>query len=146
MGITPSSKIWGERVLGETKEKDWGTPRAKASHTGYMIQLVHIKHTKTCSTRGIYKPKRIISICYTVPKVTFFLFVTIILILYLSLFSRDLPYEINMLYSPGRGKKGSFHHGPCPWECFVSYVQTKKYNNFKIRKLSCESSEKHKQC
>jgi len=112
MGRTPSSKILRGRVLGETKEKDWGTTRTKASHTGYLIQLVHIKHTKTCSARGIYKPKRIISICYTVPEVTFFLFLTIILILYLSLFSRDLLYEINMLYSPGREKKEGFIMAP----------------------------------
>ena len=44
-------------------------PIAKASYMWYLVHFVHIKHTNACSVKGVFKLKRIVSICCIGPEV-----------------------------------------------------------------------------
>lgn len=148
MRVTPLSKIWGVCFKHTKKEKGLGTPIAKASHTGYPIHLVHVKHIKTCSARGIYKLKRIISICFIVSEVKVFYFLHQSSHLIPIAILQAPPIWNKHAWFSREEKERMFSSWPLSLrilKCFLSYVQIKKNNNLKIRKLSCLSSKQYKQ-
>lgn len=150
MYIILSSKTFFGLFVLNTQRKSCMYPNSKSkSYTGYPVQLVHIKHTKTCSIKGIYKPKRIVSIYCTGPEVKFLNFpyhhshpmpTSIFQALAISdkrdWFSRE---EKKRMFS-------SWSLSLSILKCFLRSVHIKKNDSFKIRKFSCISSEKHRQC
>lgn len=148
--IILSAKISFGLFVLNTQSKSCMYPNSKSKQHRYPVQLVHIKRTKTCSVKGIYNLKRIISTCCIVPELKILIFSHHHLHLIPTSVLQAPPIWNKHAWFPREGKKEKVVFIMAPvlenLKMLSEVCANKKNENFKIRKLSRTSSRQQRQC